>query len=204
MPAVLPRTEGPGSAAGSAYLGGLPQHPLGHCRPVGLGYLLQRGQGSRHVSRGDVVPCRLRDELKAQWHQKAFLHLSVHATLLTTSRRAQEHGEVSTGHCLSWSSLFPVLLPSHALEHPCVSQLPVPHVGGLILPNKPISWSSPQGSVAEPPVACPRERWKPKTLRDGSQRHRFKKNPLINWNSKMGWGTCRLLKQKSWKTQQGH
>jgi len=78
MPAALPGTEGPGSAAGSAYLGRLPQHPFGHRRPVHLGYPPQRGQGSRYVSRGDVVPRRLRDELKAERHQKAFLHLPIH------------------------------------------------------------------------------------------------------------------------------
>lgn len=99
------------AALASAYLGGLPQHPLGHHRPVHLGYPLQRGHGSCHISRGHVVPRRLRDELKAERRQKAFLHLPVHATLPTASRHAQELGQVSTGHHLSWSSLLPLLLP---------------------------------------------------------------------------------------------
>lgn len=163
MPAALPGTEGPGSAAGSAYLGRLLQHPLRHHRPIHLGYHPQRGQGSCHISRGHVVPRRLRDELKAERRQKAFLHLSIHTALLTASRHAQEPSHVSMGHRLSWSSLLTVLLPSHALGHPCVPHLPIPHVAGLTLPNKPISWSSSQGSATEPSVASTRERWKPKT-----------------------------------------
>lgn len=77
-PSLKPRCQQPclgwmGWAA-SAYLGRLPQLPLWHGRPVHPGYPLQRGQRSRRVSRGHVVPGRLRDELKAE--QEAFLHLS--------------------------------------------------------------------------------------------------------------------------------
>lgn len=139
IPSALDR--GAKQCSGSAYLRRLPQHPLGHHCPIHLGYPLQCGQSSRHVAHGYVVPRRLRDELKAEQRQKAFLHLSVHTTLLTASRHAQEPGQASTGHHLSWSSLLPLLLPSHALAHPCVSQLPIPHGGQLTLPNKPFSWS---------------------------------------------------------------
>lgn len=151
----------------STYLGRLPQLPLWHGHPIHAGYPLQRDQCSPCVPRGHVVPCRLWDELEAE--QEAFLHLSSPAHSFTSR----------PGACSGWHKAlheleqpFACTSPQPCPGIPHVPQPPIPHVGGLTLPNKPICWYSSQG--------LPQSHLCQVLMKGESQRHRFNKsNPEL-------------------------